>query len=164
MPSKTELVSRRHELTHFSCGNPVLDQWLKKWAIINVANNSARTYVTHIDGRVVGYYSICTGSILREEAPERIAKGLAAHPVPIILLARLAVDETCQGIGLGAALLKDALARISGAADIAAARAVLVHAIDDSARSFYEYFDFEQCPTNEYSLMLLMQDIRSVLG
>jgi GNAT superfamily N-acetyltransferase len=92
---------------------------------------------------VVGYYSISTGDVSVEEAPARISKGLARHPIPVILLARLAVDKDAQGGGLGKALLKDALARIAQAADIVGARAVLVHAIDQQAKKFYEHFDFE---------------------
>jgi GNAT superfamily N-acetyltransferase len=114
-----------------------------RFALINQRNESARTYVAHRDGLVVGYYSISTGDVSVEEAPARISKGLARHAIPVILLARLAVDKDAQGGGLGKALLKDALARIAQAADIVGARAVLVHAIDQQAKKFYEHFDFE---------------------
>ena len=104
------------------------------------------------------------GSVRRAEAPERIAKGQAAHPIPVILLARLAVDQREHGKGLGAALLKDALNRVVEAVDIVAARTVLVHAIDDEARGFYRRFDFEESPIDEYQLMLLVRDLRRNLG
>jgi len=95
-----------------------------------------------------------------EEAPARISKGLARHPIPVILLARLAVDREEKGTGVGKALLKDALSRIVQAADIVGARAVLVHAIAEQARAFYEHFDFEPSPIDALRLMLLMKDLR----
>jgi GNAT superfamily N-acetyltransferase len=96
---------------------------------------------------VVGYYAISAGSIAKETSTPRVAQGLANHPVPISLLGRLAVHKEEQGGGLGKALLKDALLRIEQAADILGIRAVLVHAIDQQARAFYEKFDFDPCPT-----------------
>lgn len=111
----------------------------------------------------MGYYSLTAGSVRPEEAPPRIAKGLARHPIGIILLARLAIDTREQGRGLGKALLKDALLRAAGAADTIGARAVLVHAIDDGARRFYEHFEFERSPVAEFELMLLMKDLRAQL-
>jgi predicted N-acetyltransferase YhbS len=98
-----------------------------------------------------------------EEAPARISKGLAKHAIPVILLARLAVDKHEKGAGLGKALLKDALSRIAQAADIVGARAVLVHAIDPQARTFHEHFDFEASPSHELHQMLLMKDLRKAL-
>jgi GNAT superfamily N-acetyltransferase len=133
---------------------------LKRFALTTQNNESARTYVVHRGGWVVGYYSISAGSVSVEEAPSRVAKGLARHPIPIILLARLAVDRNEKGTGLGKALLKDALLRIAHAADIVGARAVLVHAIDEQARKFYQHFGFEPSPLHELQLMLLMKDLR----
>ena len=164
MQLQVELLAKHHDLSQFECGKPALDNWLRKWALPSLASGSARTFVVHRDGLVVGYYSICTGSVRREEAPERIAKGQAAHPIPVILLARLAVDQREHGKGLGAALLKDALSRIAEAIDIVAARAVLVHAIDDEARGFYRHFDFEESPVDQYQLMLLVKDLRRSLS
>ena len=112
---------------------------------------------------MVGYYSISAGSVFVEEAPTRISKGLARHPIPVILLARLAVDKDEKGAGLGKALLKDALVRIAQAADIVGARAVLVHAIDEQARKFYLHFGLEPSPIHELQLMLLMKDLRKAL-
>jgi GNAT superfamily N-acetyltransferase len=112
---------------------------------------------------VVGYYSISAGSVSVEEAPARISKGLARHPIPVILLARLVVDKDERSTGLGKALLKDALRRIAQAADIVGARAVLVHAIDEQARKFYQHFDFEPSPLHELQVMLLMKDLRKAL-
>ncbi len=113
--------------------------------------------------RVVGYYSIATGSVLRESVPARIGKGIANHPIPILLLTRLAVEQNEQGRGLGKALLKDALRRMARAADIVAARAVVVHAIDSAAADFYRRFNFEPMPGNDLHLILLMKDLRAAV-
>jgi GNAT superfamily N-acetyltransferase len=162
--SQVETLSRAHDLSSFDCGaHESLNLWLKKYALQNQANDSARTYVVHRTNAVVGYYSISAGSIARENATPRSAQGLAGHPVPIALLGRLAVHREEQGRGLGAALLKDALLRVEHAADILGLRAVLVHAIDRAARAFYEKFDFESCPDDELHLMLLMKDLRRAL-
>jgi GNAT superfamily N-acetyltransferase len=162
--SKVEPISELHDVSRFDCGgHESLNDWLKRFALTNERNESARTYVVHRNGLVVGYYSISAGSVSVEEAPARISKGLARHPIPVILLARLAVDKQETGAGLGKALLKDALRRIAQAADIVGARAVLVHAIDEQARKFYEHFDFEPSPVHELQLMLLMKDLRKAL-
>lgn len=162
--SKVEAISESHDVSRFDCGaHESLNDWLKRFALANQNNESARTYVVHRNRQVVGYYSVSAGSVSLEEAPNRIAKGLARHPIPVILLARLAVDKDEKGTGLGKALLKDALGRIAQAADIVGARAVLVHAIDEQARRFYEHFDFEPSPVHELQLMLLMKDLRKAL-
>jgi GNAT superfamily N-acetyltransferase len=163
--SQVEPISSSHDLSHFDCGtHESLNDWLRRFALTNQKNESSRTYVVHRGGTVVGYYSVAAGSVVIEEAPGRIAKGLARHPIPVILLARLAVHQDEQGAGLGKALLKDALIRIARAADIVGARAVLVHAIDESAKRFYEHFDFEPSPVHARQLMLLMKDLRASLG
>jgi GNAT superfamily N-acetyltransferase len=162
--SKVEPISDSHDLSRFDCGaHESLNEWLKRFALINQKNESARTYVVHCNGSVVGYYSISAGSVAVDETPARAAKGLARHPIPVILLARLAVDKHEHGTGLGKALLKDALVRIAQAADILGARAVLVHAIDELARKFYEHFNFEASPIHELQLMLLTKDLRKAL-
>jgi len=117
--------------------------------------------VVHRAKRVIAYYSLASGSVRREDAPARIARGLANHPVPVILLTRLAVDKAEQGSGLGSAMLKDALIRIASAADIIGARAALVHAIDEPAARFCRRFGFEPSPVNDTHLMLLMKDLRA---
>ncbi len=159
--SEIEPLTRTHDVSLFDCGEHVsLSNWIKNFAWTNQQNETARTYVLHRVNRVVAYYSIATGSSLREEVPVRVAKGLANHPVPVIVITRLAVDRIEQGKGLGKAILKDALTRIAGAADIVGARAVLVHAIDAQAAAFYRNFDFVPCPDNDLHLMLLMKDLR----
>jgi len=162
--SQVEPISEHHDVSRFDCGTHAsLNDWLRRFALTNQNNESARTYVVHRNGSVVGHYSISAGSVSVEEAPARVAKGLARHPIPVILLARLAVDRDEKGTGLGKALLKDALARIAHAAEIVGARAVLVHAIDENARKFYEHFEFEPSPIHELQLMLLMKDLRRAL-
>ena len=119
--------------------------------------------MAHDANRVVGYYALATGSVLKHESPRRIAKGLANHPIGVVLLARLAVDRTHQGKGLGKALLFDALSRVEEAADIVAVRAVLVHAIDEAARRFYLHFEFEESPVDPFQLLLLLKDLRKAI-
>lgn len=157
-------IARGHDLSAFDCGIPALNDYLRKHALANHQNESARTYVAPRGCRVVGYYSLAAGSVRPEQAPGRVTKGLARHPVPVILLARLAVDRAERGQGLGKGLLKDALLRASQAADLIGCRAVLVHAKDDAAKAFYAKFDFTPSPTDELHLYLLMKDIRRYVG
>jgi predicted N-acetyltransferase YhbS len=117
----------------------------------------------HRAGSVVGYYSLAAGSVRKEESPAQIANGLANHPIGVILLARLAVDRSQHGAGLGEKLLVDALSRALTAADAIGARAILVHAIDDEAAAFYEKFGFEPSLLDPKRLMLLMKDLRATL-
>ena len=158
-----EKLRREYDLSRFDCSNLALTTWLQKFAWTNQQADSAKTYVALSGDRVVGYYALTTGSVHKHESPERVAKGLAKHPIGVVLLARLAVDRTQQGQGLGKALLFDALKRIEEAADIVAVRAVLVHAIDDAARQFYEHFNFEPSPVDPFQLMLLLKDVRKAL-
>src|SRR5262249_18251057 len=134
-----------------------------KFALQNQRSQSARTYVATRGKTVVGYYTLAVASARREETPARVAKGLAAHPVPVILLARLAVDGREKGKGLGTGLLKDALLRVGQAADIVGCRAVMVHAKDDEAKAFYQRFGFEPSATDPFRLFLLLKDIKASL-
>lgn len=163
-PLTIEKLAKHHDLSAFDCGKESLNLWLRRFALTNQQNDSARTYVVLRGAAVVGYYSLSPGSVRREESPERIAKGLANHPVGVILLARLAVDSSEHGRGLGKLLLGDALARCVTAADVIGARAILVHAIDDGAAEFYRKFGFEPSPLNDKQLMLLMKDLRASLA
>lgn len=156
-------LSREHDLSAFDCANTTLDDWLRKFAWTNQQADSTRTYVALDGNRVVGYYALTTGSVHKRESPQRIAKGLANHPIGVVLLARLAVDRTQQGKGLGKALLFDALTRIEEAAGIVGVRAVLVHAIDEAARRFYLHFGFEESPVDPYQLLLLLKDLRKAI-
>jgi len=158
-----EKLGQEHDLSQFDCGNVTLNTWLQKYAWTNQQADSAKTYVAPAGNSVVGYYALTTGSVHRHESPERIAKGLAHHPIGIVLLARLAIDRDLQAKGLGKALLFDALTRIGEAADIVAVRAVMVHAIDEAARRFYEHFEFEPSPADRFQLLLLLKDLRKAL-
>jgi GNAT superfamily N-acetyltransferase len=158
-----EKLRRGHDLTRFDCGNATLNTWLRKYAWMNQQADSAKTYVALARNLVVGYYALTAGSVHKHESPQRIAKGLANHPIRVVLLARLAIDRDQQGKGLGKALLFDALTRIEEAADIVAVRAVMVHAIDEAARRFYAHFEFEPSPIDPFQLLLLLKDIRHAL-
>jgi GNAT superfamily N-acetyltransferase len=162
--SAVELLATNHDLTEFDCGQHAsLTEWLKRFARMNQASGDTRTYVVHRELSVVGYYSLAPGSVARKEATARASKS-APEPIPIVLLARLAVDKREQGQGLGSALLKDALQRAYAGAEIIGGRAVLVHAIDAEAAAFYRKYGFESCPGLELHLMLLMKDLRASLG
>jgi len=157
------LLTKDHDRNSFDCGVPALNDYLKKYALQNQKKHAARTYVATRSDRIVGYYSLAYGSVSLEEAPQNVKSGLPKHPIPVMLLARLAVDSTEQGRGLGVALLKDALLRTIQAAEIAGLRAMLVHAKDDSAKRFYERFGFESSPIDAYHLFLRLSDILSSL-
>ena len=165
MISGPELLTGQHILGHFDCGKPSLTEWLRQYARMNQGAGMTRTYVIHTDNRVIGYYSLCPGGIARETAVPRILRGIAGHQdVPIILIARLAIDRTAKGKGLGAALLKDAFQRAVGAATAIAGRAIVVHAIDEEAVRFYEHFDFVSSPNDDRTMMILMKDVRALFG
>lgn len=157
-----EKLDRSHVVEQFDCGHEDLNRYLRRFALTNQAAGSAQTYVAAADRQVTGYYSLAVGAVAHAEAPTRVVQGLARHPVPVMLLARLAVDNQAKEKGLGAALLHDALARTLQAADIAGIRAVIVHAKDDNARRFYEHFDFDPSPTDGYHLYLLVKDLRKM--
>jgi GNAT superfamily N-acetyltransferase len=146
-----------------SCGRVALNQFLQRYALVNQKANSAQTYVCCQGDVVVGFYSLAVGSVDPEAAPSRVMKGLAHHPVPVMILARLAVEKEHQRKGLGQALLKDALLRTAQAADIAGIRCLLVHAKDEAARQRYESWEFEPSPTDPYHLFLMLKDLKSLL-
>jgi GNAT superfamily N-acetyltransferase len=163
--SAVQKLDASHEVDAFDCGKEPLDRFLQRHALVNQKAGSAQTYVVcRGEQRVAGYYSLTVGAVEHADAPGRVGKGLARHPIPVMLLARLAIDRAEQGKGLGKALLKDALLRTAQAAEIAGIRARLVHAKDDEARAWYEQFDFEPSPTDPYHLFLLMKDLRALLG
>ncbi len=158
-----EKLRREHLLDSFDCGKEDLNRFLNRQAWSNQQAQNAQTYVLARELRVLGYYSLAAGSITHDQATERVKKGLARHPIPVILLARLAVDVSIRGKGVGSALLKDALLRAAHAADTIGARALLVHAKDDGARAFYEHFTFEASPSDPYHLLLIMKDLRQII-
>jgi GNAT superfamily N-acetyltransferase len=147
----------------FDCGNAALNQFLQRHALTAQQSESAQTCVCCCEGLVAGYYSLVVGGVERSVAATRVAKGMPQHPVPVMILARLAVNLEHQRMGLGKALLKDALKRTAQAADIAGIRALLVHAKDEEARKWYLQWEFEPSPTDPMHLFLLMKDLKALL-
>jgi len=156
-------LDRTHAVDGFDCGREPLNRFLIRFALQNQQAGASQTYVAISDGQVVGYYTLVVGQVEYDGAPQRLTKGLARHPVPIMLLARLAIAASWQGKGLGAGLLKDAMLRTLQAAEIAGIRAFAVHAKDDQAKAFYEHFAFLPSPTDPYHLFRLLKDIRGLL-
>ena len=160
---RIEKLQRGHKLDTFDCGREALNRFLIRYALPNQQAGASQTYIALADEEVVGYYTLVVGQVEYSDAPEPLTKGLARHPVPIMLLARLAVATSWQGKGRSSGLLKDAMLRTLQAADIAGIRAFAVHAKDDDARSFYERFDFAASPSDPYHLFRLLKDIRAAL-
>jgi len=157
-------LARDQQLDAFDSGAAELDDWLRRFARVADASGTARTYVLADGLRVLGYYALTPGAVHREDLPERHARGMPAHPIGVILLARLAVDRSLQGHGYGRALLADAAVRTLQAAELVGARAMLVHARDDRAGGFYERLGFTRSPTDPLHLMVLIKDLRRTFG
>jgi len=160
---RIEKLRRDHAVDVFDCGREELNRFLHQHALQNQRSGGAQTYVGLVDQTVVGYYALAVGSVEQEETPERVKKGLAKHSIPIMLLARLAVDRHWQKQQIGAGLLKDAMLRTLQAADIAGIRAVMVHAKDDQAKDFYQHFNFVPSPSDPFQLFMLLKDIRQIV-
>ena len=160
---RIEKLDRKHVVETFDCGREPLNRFLTRFALQNQQAGASQTYLALRDHLIVGYYTLVVGQIEYDDAPQRLTKGLARYPVPIMLLARLAVAVPWQGKGLGSGLLKDAMLRTLQAAEIAGIRAFGVHAKDDEAKRFYERFDFEPSPSDPYHLFRLLKDIRALL-
>ena len=161
---RIEKLSRLHAVDAFDCGQPVLNRFLSRFAWANQQARAAQTYVGLNDEAVAGFYTLVVGEVRGEDAPDRLTKGLARHPVPLMLLARLGVGLAWQGRGIGGGLLKDAMRRTVAAADIAGIRAMAVHAMDDQARNFYQHFDFIDAPTDPLHLFILVKDLRRYIA
>jgi predicted N-acetyltransferase YhbS len=160
---RIEKLRRDHAIGTFDCGREALNRFLIRYAFQNQQAGASQTYLALAEQEIAGYYTLVVGQVAYDEAHERLTKGLAHHPVPVMLLARLAVAAGWQGKGLGSGLLKDAMLRTLQAADIAGIRAFVVHAKDDAAKSFYERFDFVPSPSDPYHLFRLLKDIRATL-
>lgn len=158
-------LERSQNCSVFDCDEPELNEWLRVHALSSGKSGSARTFVAVDEAnRVLGYYAITAQSVVAESAPERLKKGMPRHPIPVVLLARLAVDQNVKGRGLGAGLLKNALLRALNASREVGLRAIIVDAKNDAARRFYEHFDFEAFPEDSGRLFLLINDLRKSLG
>jgi GNAT superfamily N-acetyltransferase len=151
-----------HDLEPFTSGVGPLDAWLKDRARTNEAAGASRTYVVCHGLQVVGYYSLAAGSVLHQTATGRVRRNMP-NPVPAALLARLAIDRRWQGRGLGPALLRDAVLRVVGAADMIGVRVLLVHAISDEAKAFYEHVGFAPSPIEPMTLMITVEEARRML-
>ena len=158
-------MDRTQDRASFDCEVEPLNEYLKKYALQNQKKDAARTYVvTTEENRIVGYYTLVFGSVSQAETTAEISAGLGKYPIPIILLARLAIDASEKGKGLGKALVRDALIRAIRASEIAGLRAVLVHAKDEAAKNFYQKLGFQPAPHNEFHLFMKMSDIRASLA
>ena len=157
--SAPRALDASHRLDEFACGEPSLDDWLRRRAWINQVSGASRTFVVDDrTGRVLGYYAMATGGVSRQMATSGIRRNMP-DPVPVLVLARLAVDRRAQGQRLGAALLKDAVGRATRISREAGARALLVHALHDQAKRFYEHYGFQVSPQHPLTLMLRLNPV-----
>lgn len=151
-----------HDPAHFDCGNEALNSFIRRHALSGQRASISQTYVAVIGERIVGYHTLVVSNVTYEGAPQRLAKGIPRYPIPVLLLARLAVDRRWQGQGLGAALVADAARRTLQVADIAGVRALLVQAKDAAAKRFYTHLGFEPFPGEPLVLYRLLKDLRAM--
>lgn len=161
--SPPELLTEDHQTDHFDSGEPVLDDWLKRRARANQASGASRTYVLCEAKRVVAYYALASGAIAQAGVPGKFRRNMP-DPIPVVVLARLAVDRGLQGRGLGRALFRDAARRVTHAADTIGIRGVVVHAISEEARRFYIALGFDLCFVEARTLVITLQDLRAALA
>jgi len=153
-------LSASHRLEAFDCGKPALTDWLQRHARQAQSSGSARTFVVCDEERVAGYFSLTVGQIDTLEATERLRRGMGQYPIPLVILARLAIDLDHQRKGLGCSLLQDAISRTLAIAEQAGIRTLLTHPIDAEAEAFYRRFGFEATPAHERQLLFLLKDAR----
>lgn len=156
-----------HDVSDFDCGSDAQTRWLRQIARTAQAAGTARVYVvtSEAEHRVVGYHALAAASVTHHDAPPKLLKSAGRSPIPVILLARLGVDITAQGQGLGAALVKDAMLRADQASEVVGARALLIHAESEHARDFYLHLaEFDASPTDPLHLILLMSEIERILA
>ncbi len=158
-----EKLLAEHDLADFASGEPTLDDWLRRRALANEENGSSRTYVVCVGKRVVGYYSLAVGAVAHVGAPGRVKRNMP-DPVPVMVLGRLAVDNNFQGRGIGSGLLRDAVLRTVQAAEIAGIRAILVHALSDAAKRFYQRHGFIASPIDPMTVMITVAEAVKTLG
>jgi GNAT superfamily N-acetyltransferase len=156
-------LAEHHELVEFDSGVPELDDWLRRRARANQAGGASRTFVVCEGNRVVAYYALASGAVRTPEAPGRLKRNMP-DPIPVAVLGRLAIDRTYQGRGIGRALVRDAGLRLLNAAEILGIRGVLVHAISDDARAFYEAVGFLPSPSDPMMLMIGLKDLSNALS
>jgi GNAT superfamily N-acetyltransferase len=157
------LLDDRHIFDTFDCGVPALDEWLKRRARANAKDGASRTYVACDGSQVIGYFALAAGAVEVAAAPGRFRRNMP-DPIPVVVLARLAVDRSQHGKGLGRALFRDAALRVLQAADIIGVRGLLVDAISDEAKSFYLSLGMIVSPLDFMTLMITLADLRSSLS
>ena len=162
-PRRVEKLRREHAVVDFDCGSAQLNQYLLRYSWQNQRAGAGQTYVGLVGDVMVGFYTLAVGQVSYDNALERLTKGLARHPVPIMLLARLAVDHRWQNQGIAKALLRDAIQRTLQAADIAGIRTFAVHAKDEAAKRFYRHFDFVPSLSDPMHLFVLLKDVRRTI-
>jgi GNAT superfamily N-acetyltransferase len=155
--SAPEKLRPDHDLSEFECGEPSLDHWLRQRALQNEESGASRTYVVCAGQQVVGYYALAVGAVAHAEAPGRVRRNMP-DPVPVMIIGRLAVHKDSQGRRIGPGLLRDAVLRTLQAANIAGVRAILVHAISEQARRFYEDRGFIASPMDPMTLMITVAE------
>ncbi|HEV2381986.1 MAG TPA: GNAT family N-acetyltransferase [Terriglobia bacterium] len=158
-----EKLSAEHDVSEFYSGEPALDDWLRRRALNNEASGASRTYVVCAGRKVLGYYTLAAGAIARTHAPGRIRRNMP-NPIPVVILGRLAVDKTSRGKGVGTGLLRDAVLRTLQAAEIAGVRAILVHAISEAAKRFYEKYGFVASPVDPMTVMITTAEAPKIIG
>jgi GNAT superfamily N-acetyltransferase len=156
-------LTAEHDISGFDSGEPALDDWLRRRALANEERGSSRTYVVCVQKKVVGYYTLAVGAVAHTGAPGRVKRNMP-DPVPVMVLGRLAVDKSFQGHSIGSALLRDAVLRTIQAAEIAGIRAIVVHAISESAKRFYEGYGFIASPIDPMTVMVTVAEARRMLG
>ncbi len=161
--NKPELLNEQHKLESFDCGHATLNEWLLKRALKNQENGASRTFVTSYNNQVVAYYALASGSIERISAPKSLTRNMP-DPIPVVILARLAVDKGYQGQNLGSRLLRNALLRTLSVAQNIGIKAMMVHAISESAKSFYLQYGFKESKNNSMLLFYSVRDIVKCLG
>jgi len=157
-----EPLAAHHETTAFVCGVESLDHWLKQRALKNQATGASRTFVVSEGNRVVAYYALASSAVATEVATGRLRRNMP-DPIPVVVLGRLAVDQSLQGSGMGRALVRDACLRVIAAADAIGIRGMIVHALSASAQTFYERVGFEPSPLDPMTLMATIADLRAGL-
>ncbi len=157
-----EKLTGAHDLSQFHCGEPELDDWLRRRAVLNEKNGGSRTYVVCIGRQVVGYYALAAGAVAHANAPGCVKRNMP-NPVPVMVIGRLGLDLKFQGRGIGSALLRDAVLRTVLAAEIAGIRAILVHAISGRAKQFYEKSGFIPSPVDAMTLMITVAQAANAL-
>jgi len=155
-------LADHHDLAEFNSGVPELDDWLRRRARTNQASGASRTFVVCKGTRVIAYYALASGAVKQSEAPGRFRRNMP-DPIPVAVLGRLAIDQDQQGRGIGRALIRDACLRLLHAAEILGIRGVMVHAISDDAKAFYEAVGFQLSPLDPMMLMVSLQDLNSAL-